>query len=54
VGGYAEFLAAIHNPRHPEHAEWIQWVGGKFDPEAFDLQSANELLQIFQSHIEKG
>jgi hypothetical protein len=54
VGGYAELLAAIHNPRHPEHAEWIQWVGGKFDPEAFDLQSANELLQIFQSHIEKG
>ena len=34
VIGYAEFLAAIHNPRHPDHAEWLQWVGGPFDPEA--------------------
>jgi hypothetical protein len=30
--GYAEFLIAIHDPRHPEHAEYTEWVGGRFDP----------------------
>jgi hypothetical protein len=54
MGGYSAFLAAIRNPKHPEHAEWLQWVGGQFDPEAFDLQMVNELLQIFQFHVEKG
>ncbi len=27
VTGYAEFLTAIHNPRHPEHDEWLHWAG---------------------------
>jgi hypothetical protein len=53
VRGYAEFLAAIRDPRHPEHAEWMQWVGVKFDPEAIGLQRVNELLQIYQLHVEK-
>ena len=52
-GGYAEFLVAIRNRRHPEYAGWMEWVGGKFDPEAIDLQRANELLQIFQLLVEK-
>jgi hypothetical protein len=54
VGSYAEFLAAIRNRRHAEHAGWMEWVGGKFNPEAIDLQRANELLQIFQLHVDKG
>ncbi len=53
-GGYEEFLKAIRNRRHPEHDEWLQWIGGKFDPEAFDLQRTNELLRVFQSQIENG
>lgn len=51
VTGYAEFLSAIQNPRHPERAEWLQWVGGHFDPEAFDLQNANQLLQVFYTQL---
>lgn len=34
--GYAEFLHIIRNRRHPEHAETLTWVGGAFDPHAFD------------------
>jgi Plasmid pRiA4b ORF-3-like protein len=38
VGGtwaYLDFLEAIANPKNPEHDELLEWVGGKFDPEAF-------------------
>ena len=45
--GYSQFLDAIHDPRHPEHDEWLQWVGGSFDPEAFDRQKTNALLKVF-------
>jgi hypothetical protein len=34
--GYEEFLAAIANPDHEEHEEWLEWAGGEFNPEYFD------------------
>ena len=33
--GYAEFLQALADPRHPERAAMLEWVGGSFDPHAF-------------------
>jgi hypothetical protein len=45
VWGYAEFLQAIKDPEHPEHEEYLEWVGGEFDPEAFDLDSVNAELR---------
>jgi Plasmid pRiA4b ORF-3-like protein len=42
--GYAEFLEAIADPAHERHADFIEWIGGAFDPEAFD---ADEVDQIF-------
>ena len=44
VHGYAEFLEALADPGHPEHTRYLEWVGGAFDPEAFDPQGANERL----------
>lgn len=44
IWGYAEFLKAIRNPRHSEHEEMLEWVGGEFDPEALDLEEINEAL----------
>lgn len=35
TSGYADFLRAIRNRRHPEHASMLQWAGGSFDPDAF-------------------
>ena len=36
TSGYAEFLRTIANRRHPERATMLEWVGGAFDPAAFD------------------
>lgn len=44
-GGYQKFLEAIMNPAHREHEEMLAWVGGSFDPEAFDLSSVNASLR---------
>jgi Plasmid pRiA4b ORF-3-like protein len=42
---YGDFVAAIQNPKHERHEERLEWIGGDFDPEAFDLEAANEELQ---------
>jgi hypothetical protein len=34
--GYADFLAAIRDPRHARHAELIERIGGVFDAVEFD------------------
>jgi Plasmid pRiA4b ORF-3-like protein len=46
--GYAEFLEAIADPKHPEHEDRLDWVGEDFDPEAFDLAAVNEQLGRMQ------
>ena len=35
VHGYEEFLKAIANRKHPEHASMLEWVGGTYDPDDF-------------------
>jgi hypothetical protein len=45
VSGYEEFLEAIADPSHPEHDEWMTWVGGKFDPTRFDPRAATQDMQ---------
>ncbi|MCI0370568.1 MAG: plasmid pRiA4b ORF-3 family protein [candidate division NC10 bacterium] len=46
--GYADFLEAIRNPRHREHKQMLAWVGGAFDPEAFDLTAVNRKLRLLK------
>ena len=47
MGGYVEFLRAINDPLHPDHAELVEWIGGEFDPEQFDVEAVNlELLKL--------
>ena len=46
--GYEEFLAAIRDPRHPEHKDQLAWAGGKFDPEAFDVAAVNRRLRLLK------
>ena len=45
VGGYALMLEALADPKHPEHNTYLEWLGGEWDPEAFDLEEANARLQ---------
>jgi hypothetical protein len=49
IWGYAGFLAAIRDPKHPEHEEMREWVGGEFDPDIFDLDEVNRELQRLTS-----
>ena len=44
IWGYYDFLEAIADPDHEEHESYLEWIGGGFDPEAFDLEEANEAL----------
>jgi hypothetical protein len=43
--GYAGFVEAIQNPKHPEHEDMMEWIGDSFDPEAFDLEKVNRALR---------
>jgi hypothetical protein len=43
--GYENFLEAIKDPSHPEHEEYIDWVGGGFNPESFDIDMVNMRLE---------
>lgn len=45
VWGYEGFLEAIADPNHEEHDSYLEWIGGDFDPEAFDLDMVNALLK---------
>lgn len=43
--GYIEFLQAISDPKHDEHAAMLEWCGGSFDPAAFRLDDINDRLR---------
>jgi hypothetical protein len=45
VWGYGEFLEAIGDPEHPEHEDYLEWIGGEFNPQAFDLEETNAILR---------
>jgi hypothetical protein len=42
--GYAQLLAILADPNHPEHADQIDWIGEEFDPNEFNLDRANTVL----------
>lgn len=45
AGGYSDFLMTLQDePDSQEAADYLRWVGGSFDPEAFDQRMANATL----------
>jgi hypothetical protein len=34
---YIFFLEIIEEPNHPEYEEMLEWIGGEFNPEYFDV-----------------
>lgn len=46
VYGYEDFLQAIADPEHEEHDDFLEWVGGDFDPEALDLVEINKAMRF--------
>lgn len=47
VPGYKMFLEAVSDPSHPEYEDVLEWTGGNFDPEHFDLAEVNDLLREY-------
>jgi len=45
--GYEQLLAALQDPRHPEHRSASEWTPAGFDPESFDAEATTKLLQHF-------
>ena len=43
--GYEDFLAALADPKHENHVDMVEWIGGSFDPEAFDPKVATRRMK---------
>jgi hypothetical protein len=48
--GYEHLLEVLADPSDEEHEEMLEWVGGAFDPEAFDLETTNVALELYDRH----
>jgi hypothetical protein len=44
--GYMEKIKIFRNPQHKSYQQVREWMGPKFDPEAFSLVETNELLKV--------
>jgi len=44
LGGHAKLAEALAKPRHPERREFLEWIGGAFDPERSDAREVNLAL----------
>lgn len=44
VWGYQRLLDILADPKHPEHADQLDWIGEEFDPNEFDLKRVNSVL----------
>lgn len=45
IPGYYHLLEIVDNPEHEEYEMFIEWLGGEFDPEEFDLEEVNQALR---------
>ena len=40
----------LADPTDPENPELLEWLGGEFDPDAFDVTATDELLGLYDGH----
>lgn len=43
--GYFDLLIALSDPDHENHDTLLEWVGGKYDPGAFDVAATDRALK---------
>lgn len=43
--GYVDCLEALEDPEHERHEEVREWLGRRFDPEAFDANKATKAMR---------
>ena len=45
IGGYENLVTVIKTPAHEEYESTLQWLGGRFDPEAFNPAKATKAMR---------
>jgi hypothetical protein len=45
TGGYEQFLEALADRSHSQHAEYRKWIGGRFNPERFDVAATTRRMR---------
>ncbi|MEW6142711.1 MAG: plasmid pRiA4b ORF-3 family protein [Chloroflexota bacterium] len=48
VWGYVDLLKIIRAPTHIEYERMMEWLGGPFDPEEFNIDEINRSLAYFR------
>lgn len=51
VGGYLHFLNIIEDPHHAEYVQMVEWVGGGFDADCFDMRGVNFRLILLEQEL---
>jgi hypothetical protein len=51
IWGYYEMLQIIEDPKHERYEELIDWLGGSFDPEYFNIEGINLILSDFKEEV---
>jgi hypothetical protein len=49
-GGFAHLLDVLADPSDDEHRALLEWVGGSYNPVAFDIGSVNAALELYDRH----
>jgi len=44
-------LEALQDPQHEEHETYLEWLGGGFDPDDFDIDATNAILKHFDEYV---
>lgn len=50
IYGYYNLLNAIADPDHEDHEDLAEWLDEDFDPDAFDIDEVNAILDEWQAH----
>ena len=45
ISGVANLLETIKHPNHAEYEETMEWLGGRYNPDAFDVAKVNKCLK---------
>jgi hypothetical protein len=45
IWGYSNMLEVLKQPEHEEYESYIEWLGGEYDPEYFNKDEINTLLE---------
>jgi hypothetical protein len=41
----------LKNPDHPEYEDTMEWIGEDYDPEEFDIERINQMLEVYSKRL---